>query len=263
MGRKSTHYGAGPNETFTGGSQGWATWSLVILACLCAIVAFAIVTVDYVQNRNYRNFQLKNSTNTILLNDVANLNFVLAVDQLKSAAYVVVATKFNTSASIGNVTTTLGDILLGVNILSNLNSFSQQETNDSVSIANLITAKCALLPLSLQTGCAAVVPCNYTFTLNVTTFASSALLLSALETVATTAYPTALGLISDPVADALVGQLLTMESSHSAYWNVVSGLPPTPNALTPLKNQNQVLCTLSTYLFNAATCLPFSLRQFC
>lgn len=263
MGKRHTAYGAGPSlDPVTTGTGGWFFWSLVVLACLAALVGFSIVTVDYVQNRNYRNFVTTNQVNANLLSDVAQLNYVLAIDQLKAAAYVLVSTKYNATASFGNVTTPVGDILLGTNILANMNIFTGQETNDSVSVSNLITAKCALLPASLKVGCAPVVPCNYTFG-SISTVTLAVTLLETIELVAESAYPVVVGLINDPVAASLVGQLLVMESNHAAYWATLLGTSPSPASLVTLKNQNQVLCTLSAYLYDAATCVPFSLRQFC
>lgn len=271
MGKKK-HYG---DSLFGGRTEEWhfaewAYWSMVTVACLTVFTTFGLVLANYIQNRNFinedtafRNAQLQNLTNAEVLLDVSRLNYVLAVDLLKSAAYTVVKTRFNTTASIGNYTNANGELLFANVMQTNLVSFSQGELNDSSSLSNLVTYKCSLLPTSLQVGCAPVTACtNYTFG-NITTWTQAMQLLLTLEGVAETAYPTAQGLLFDPASTALVGQLLVMESNHAAYWSTVLGTNPSPSSLVSLRTQNQVLCLLASYVNDANTCVPFSTRQYC
>lgn len=201
------------------------------------------------------------TTDNILLNDIAVLNFALGAEDLESAGYQAITSAI-AGLSSSTYTSSKGDVLNGTNIVNIISKLGGEEAAHANALRTVyIPNLCSLLSPAKRANCGPIQPCQYSFGLtpvnNAAGYTAAFNLGMTMEQVGEGAYIEAMGLIKSPEVRKVAAGILSVESEHTALLRYILGNNPSPSTVVPPLSVNQVLCAASAFVSNANTCAPW------
>ena len=236
---------------------------IVVFVFAGTITIIGVTSAMFVRLDNFITQETANHTIELLVKDINSLNFVLAVEQLESAAYASMISQFNTSM-FANFNSTRGDHFNGTELRERFVAAGAQVTAHVVVLYADIVALCATLPTALAATCAPVDACTYTLPTTFTTVPQAIGYVRDLLAIAETAYIETIDDIHSHTSRVLVAGLLAVAAENTGAWRLAIGDAISPVGIVLPRTRNQALCTLgSVYVTDETTCAPYSSAQYC